>query len=251
MSSSAKYSPVFSRSRLWFTHAAIFALYTILFVGIYVTTKRGTTTAQCVSLISTYSPAQEAVEYQNIRYNGHLTLGSPYRGAPSASVEAAWDRISENNTLRPIRVSDEELKKIYKSGRTSNVQFSPANGGGSLGSIEVFHQLHCLNMLRKVTYKDHYPEVQNLELKRPEFFRNHLDHCIEIIRQNLMCAGDVGVITYDWVKGWETPFPDLNTWHQCRNFDRILEWSHNHQVHIPAGDMKRLGNEVDLAEPPV
>ncbi|KAF7333837.1 hypothetical protein MVEN_02340600 [Mycena venus] len=266
MSPSAKYSPVgdseedlsndqpTSRrappSRLWSMHAAIFSFYTLLFVGLYATTRRNSM-AECVSLISTYSPAHEAVEYYNVRFNGHLSSVTTYRGPPSPAIDAAWDRISENNTLRPIRVSDEELKKIYKSDRPSNVRFSPENGGGSLGSIEVFHQLHCLNMLRKVVYKEYYADVLHLEEKRPQFFRDHINHCVDLIRQNLMCNADVGVITYNWLKGWDKPFPDFNTWHQCRNFDRILEWSHNHQVHIASDEIKRLGNEVDLTEAPM
>jgi len=115
-----------------------------------------------------------------------------------------------------------------------------------MGSIEVFHQLHCLNMLRKFTYPKEYPEVQELWTTRPQFLRSHLDHCIEMIRQNLMCVADVGVISYDWVSGWEVPFPDFNTWHKCRNFDDILDWTTAHRVHIPTGHMKRIGDEIDL-----
>lgn len=65
-----------------------------------------------------------------------------------------------------------------------------------------------------------------------------------------MCAADVGVITYDWLEGWDIPFPDFNTWHQCRNFDKILEWSIEHRVHIPKEHIRRLGHEVDLPGPP-
>jgi hypothetical protein len=46
--------------------------------------------------------------------------------------------------VRPIKISDEDLKKINKSGRPSNVKYREIDGGGNLGSIEVFHQLHTL-----------------------------------------------------------------------------------------------------------
>jgi hypothetical protein len=133
MSPSAKYSPVgdseedlsndqpTSRrvppSRLWFMHAAIFSFYTLIFVGLYATTQHNSM-AECVSLISTYcmyapstplrslilthspilAPAHEAVEYHNVRFNGHLSSVTTYRGPPSPAIDAAWDRISENNT---------------------------------------------------------------------------------------------------------------------------------------------------------
>jgi len=44
----------------------------------------------------------------------------------------------------PIRLSDEELRKVYKDGRASNVRFSKEDGGGSMGSLNMAHQLHCL-----------------------------------------------------------------------------------------------------------
>jgi Mycotoxin biosynthesis protein UstYa len=43
-----------------------------------------------------------------------------------------------------IRISDEDLKNINKSGRPSNAKFREIDGGGNMGTIEVFHQLHCL-----------------------------------------------------------------------------------------------------------
>ena len=143
-------------------------------------------------------------------------------------------------------------------------------------------------MLRKFTYMEEYPEIQKTQETRPEFMRSHLgmvwsfcqscisvnsyplaDHCIEMIRQNLMCVADVGVISwvlpviqhreprihdklfrYDWVSGWEVPFPDFNTYHKCRNFDAILDWVTTHRVHVPKEHMQREGHEFDLLEPP-
>ena len=143
-------------------------------------------------------------------------------------------------------------------------------------------------MLRKFTYLTEYPEIQEIQTTRPKFMRDHLgmfwsfcqirisansyplaDHCIEMIRQNLMCVADVGIISwvlpiaqrwepriydklirYDWVSGWEVPFPDFNTYHKCRNFDTILDWTTSHRVRIPKDHMQREGHEFNLLEPP-
>ena len=70
-------------------------------------------------------------------------------------------------------------------------------------------------MLRKFTYMEEYPEIQKTQAAQPKFMRSHLgmiwsfcqscisvnshplaDHCIEMIRQNLMCVADVGVISW-------------------------------------------------------
>lgn len=47
-------------------------------------------------------------------------------------------------SVKLIRLSDEELKKLHKDGRPSNVRFSEEDGGGSMGALNVVHLLHCL-----------------------------------------------------------------------------------------------------------
>ena len=68
-------------------------------------------------------------------------------------------------------------------------------------------------MLRKFTYLKEYPEIQKIWTTRPKFMRNHLgmvwsfcqssisvnsyplaDHCIEMIKQNLMCVTDIDIM---------------------------------------------------------
>ena len=77
-----------------------------------------------------------------------------------------------------------------------------------------------------------------------------LDHCIELLRQNLMCAADTGVVTAAWVAGYKYAYPDFNTVHQCRNFDKIRQWNLDHGSNVSFRDIVRLGDEVDLPGPP-
>ena len=46
--------------------------------------------------------------------------------------------------VKPIRLSDEELKRLHKDGRPSNVRFSEEDGGGSMGALNIVHTLHCV-----------------------------------------------------------------------------------------------------------
>ena len=61
-----------------------------------------------------------------------------------------------------------------------------------------------------------------------------------------MCAGDLAVMTYDWVEDRETPFPDFNSHHQCRNFERILEWTKANTVQMSWSQVTRFEDTVDL-----
>jgi hypothetical protein len=71
-----------------------------------------------------------------------------------------------------------------------------------------------------------------------------------MLRQNLMCRGDVMMLTYDWVKGMDGPLPNFNTPHQCRNFEKILNWVDEHHVFLPKSKVVRLEDNVDLISPP-
>ncbi|KAG1718418.1 uncharacterized protein EDB91DRAFT_1297460, partial [Suillus paluster] len=85
---------------------------------------------------------------------------------------------------------------------------------------ESTHQLHCLNLLRKATWFEYYGPIEPSFQNPPEILRMHLDHCIEMMRQNIMCNADVTMITWDWVEGHKSPYPNFNTRHQCRNLKR-------------------------------
>ena len=90
-----------------------------------------------------------------------------------------------------IRLSDQELKKLHKDGRPSNVRFSEEDGGGSMGALNVIHLLHCVvrtlfvimicwiqnnvkDSIRKHVYSDDYPTVQEWRKTRPILMKYHI-----------------------------------------------------------------------------
>lgn len=67
-----------------------------------------------------------------------------------------------------------------------------------------------------------------------------LDHCVEILRQRLMCMPDLQIYTYHWESNTDLPFADLRTNHQCVDWNRFDRWAEEHAVssppfHRPAG----------------
>lgn len=78
-----------------------------------------------------------------------------------------------------------------------------------------------------------------------------LAHCLDILRQQLMCTVDIGVLGQVWYQPPDKPlqaFVDFNTVHTCRNFEAIREWAEKHQLpdpnEIPA-DFLELPKEGD------
>lgn len=60
----------------------------------------------------------------------------------------------------------------------------------------------------------------------------HSMHCVEMLRQTLMCHGDMSLVTYNWVRGREAPFANFNGVHQCRNWEGLKEWMEERDVMI-------------------
>lgn len=56
-------------------------------------------------------------------------------------------------------------------------------------------------------------------------------HCLDILRQQLMCTVDVGMLGQVW---WNPPAPkafvDFNTKHTCRNFEDVRTWAEARQL---------------------
>lgn len=107
------------------------------------------------------APAQEAIDYHTVKFNGTFDVGSIYRGAPSPELDAAWNRLTEHGNhqrlcilstihtdnrllVQPTRISKAMLTKMGKEDRPSLVKFREEDGGGYMASVETVHQLHCL-----------------------------------------------------------------------------------------------------------
>jgi hypothetical protein len=222
-------------SPLWLSHGVLLSI-TMVFFVLWVR-------APSIDDLVLYSPANEAVESIGIiRFNGTLDAPSIYRGGPSQEIDAAWDRISHDARL--VRLTLEQLLRTGEKPSPSMARYPDEYGGGYMANVEVIHQLHCMDMLRKASWGDHANSSDK------NFWRIHLDHCIEMLRQNIMCRGDVTMITYDWVEGVKDPFPNFNIPHRCRNFDNVLKWIDEHRVFMPKSKMVRLEDNVDLSTPP-
>lgn len=60
--------------------------------------------------------------------------------------------------------------------------------------------------------------------------KTQADHCIEILRQYLMCTADVTPITSKFVPFKSVPDVDFSTMHVCRDFEGILQWVQENTV---------------------
>ncbi|EAU30959.1 conserved hypothetical protein [Aspergillus terreus NIH2624] len=172
-------------SYIWAAHT-IFFLFSLSFFlsGLQ---QRYPTEQQCARQLSAYSPALDAVEYEMVRFQGALLDENPYK-------------------VGQIKVGPSDLTHLKKP--PTQAKLRSTDGEWYTGGLEVFHQLHCVNLIRQYTYLDYYSRPEN----RPPSFtdsnhtlRLHIDHCIDMLRQVVQCQGDAGIVTSSWVEGFPDP----------------------------------------------
>ncbi|PYH99569.1 hypothetical protein BO71DRAFT_394050 [Aspergillus ellipticus CBS 707.79] len=173
------------------------------------------------------------IPVSNVRRNGSLVLGSSpsiYRQDPSPEVDAAWLHIANIN---PIAMTEDEVRS---NGFDPNViaewpeeyGFGP---GAYIGRLDVFHELHCLDVLRREVHYDHYyPQWPKSEGGAPEDHKVHISHCIYNLLQNIMCTASTDPFVHYWVDVNEEPYPDFSINRQCRDFESVLNWQIENSV---------------------
>lgn len=61
-------------------------------------------------------------------------------------------------------------------------------------------------------------------------FYDHVDHCIEVLRINLMCTVDVTPYLIE-VRDGQIDVVRTDGLYHCRNFNKLVEWAEENIVH--------------------
>jgi hypothetical protein len=58
-----------------------------------------------------------------------------------------------------------------------------------------------------------------------ELSMTHIDHCVDMLRQSLMCTSDITPIPFAWYPKYEAVLPTTGITHTCRDFEAIQDWA--------------------------
>ncbi|KAK8094989.1 hypothetical protein PG997_001674 [Apiospora hydei] len=196
------------------------------------------------------------LQYQ--KFNGRIHDNiSIYRQDPSPEVDAAWDRLSAEG----IEIITVDEDAVVLSGKTPGLSVkAPLSWGRGdqayVAQVDVFHQIHCLNELRKEINFGYYYGADG-RLNRPggppADHVEHKRHCLHMLLQNLMCHADVDVITHNWMhydvpdqpnRPAAEPFADFNVIKKCRDFEALLGWAQRNAVR----DLPKRWAELKMPE---
>ncbi|PWI69359.1 hypothetical protein PCL_01006 [Purpureocillium lilacinum] len=172
---------------------------TIAVILLAVGTSKPPSDSQCTAKMSVWSPAFEAVEYQDVQFQNRFSEKSPYRGKPTRELEKAWLDLWN---FGPVNIPLDKLNALNKSSDAGWQRAKMDKGGGVVGSLE-----------------------------GEDAFFQHVDHCINSLRIYLQCTADV--TPYLILKDERRPLgidPDFCTRHKCRNFEKIQRWARDHEL---------------------
>ncbi|KAK4555796.1 hypothetical protein LTR86_007016 [Recurvomyces mirabilis] len=160
---------------------------------------------------------EPALDNQGRRYTGH----------PSPEVDAAWYDLIYG---RYVRFTDSEvdwlnndldLRPLLPLTPSPNNPLIPESG--FYGGPDMLHSLHCINGLRKHLHMDYYgPSMSG---RKKEYQALHIDHCLEHLRQAVLCHGDMTPVTLKPVSNesgdvWAY-LGETERVHVCRNGEEL------------------------------
>ncbi|OAQ64300.2 hypothetical protein VFPPC_05587 [Pochonia chlamydosporia 170] len=164
------------------------------------------------------------MKYETVRFGRKYDR---WMGDPRPELEEAWDSVIEH--VRDIPVSEATIKGFgIPVPIESMARFPTDQGGDVFGEVEFKHQLHCLRSLRESNflYYTHYKDVEQRQMLNVEdvYVKQHIDHCINYLRQILICNADTGLVFTYWMDNHDEPKPDFNSLRVCRDFTQARDW---------------------------
>ncbi|KAF2008736.1 hypothetical protein BU24DRAFT_359548 [Aaosphaeria arxii CBS 175.79] len=97
--------------------------------------------------------------------------------------------------------------------------------GGYLATLGIYHELHCLRRI----YWHFYPDVYfvNMTSNAKEEERAHARHCIDTVRQSLMCSPNLGLYSFKWMGDNVKPALKTGARRTCVKLDPLHEWANS------------------------
>lgn len=171
-------------------------------------------------------PASDAIQYERRKFNAGYLPGEKSRYQldcedchPTDAIDAAWESLYSGIMWSAIpRAQAAQLRN-----RTINI---PSRPDHYLIGLDVFHQLHCLDNIRKALWPDRYAASEHMGGQGMSLLsRKHVDHCIDQLRQSVMCQSDLTPNWLQWDENHQTHLGARDMEHSCRSFERVQEWA--------------------------
>ncbi|ATZ47631.1 hypothetical protein BCIN_02g08890 [Botrytis cinerea B05.10] len=162
------------------------------------------------------------------------TQSTAVRVGPRFAKELSVFSYNRNFSYPPSNITDAAWNGLFMT-KSDGGFFNHPYVEDERATLSVLHQLHCLDGIRHIYYLNNHAATTGTVLLEEELElhmrRSHMRHCIDFLRQSLMCCGDSTIERVDpelkGVTGWGTE-------HVCTNWEELQEW---------VGERQRLDRE--------
>ena len=178
------------------------------------------------------------------------------RQLPNDAADAVWE---EWELARYLPITADQIRAMGKDPSTVAKLADEDWGLGDdayVGTFDIYHELHCVNSLRRIVYGEYYNETRGIasgkhRTKKGEMWEVHINHCIDMLVQTLQCSGNLNLITMHYVAEQEYPAPDMSINRQCINFDKLTEWRKDNSIDMTKylERMKKKEGQKELPAP--
>ncbi|KAF2457888.1 hypothetical protein BDY21DRAFT_18614 [Lineolata rhizophorae] len=197
----------------YLVHIILITVYSSIFLVLW---RRGTTDQDALGI-----PWVQKVYEMNPKLNE--STARLYLGAPTEELDESWSSLLQYSN---IRISEEEIRHLDRLDQS--VRFT--DGSGYFAQMTVYHHLHCIKKIHHFLYLDHYwPNITSDDLA---LLRAHNYHCLDTIRQAIMCQGDTSLITFRWGHEQPVPLGNFSSPHQCRDWEALDAWNAERHVNV-------------------
>ncbi|KXT08928.1 hypothetical protein AC579_9355 [Pseudocercospora musae] len=197
----------------------------------------------------------EAVKYELTMLDDEFFAKRPenlrFMGNPRPEFDQAWSDFLgkgrgglHSNRWFNLRVPKDAAKKAG----FQSIELD--DGSGDLwASTAFFHNLHCIKYLRQAQFPEAYPKTWEIMKPLPDgSISLHADHCLENLRQAIMCGGDMALYHYYWNASSPTPSKasaSSKTPHICVNWEHLISWMRQRSFSLQDGLLKQPAPGLD------
>lgn len=230
-------------SKVWLIHGVFIGVYTVVYAFVILSTIQGMKYMNASGKDSgskSLLPSRAGLQWEERKFPTNI-VDNPFAGPPRQELDDAWHHLLQNDNIR--------VPKDYLDARNLTSVYTK-DGSDAIASLSVYHSLHCLKKVKKMLYKEYYHALKSEEAMARE--EKHVDHCVEYIRESLMCQPDLSLVTFRWINNTaqhedKSEFYPTNfdrDVHTCANWEHLDDWAGRRMFNLFDVDLlQRPGND--------
>lgn len=156
-----------------------------------------------------------ALRFSTVQPDADAWKHSKYTSSPSHDSDAVWKKLQQ---VRGVAITLQEASKF-------NVPATglSAGNGTTATLLGVQHNLHCIRFIRQVLHPSYYYPTQTDSEREGRVV--HAGHCLEALRQSIMCTPDLtprGVFWEDEERSNIAVNPSSKM--ECLDWESLVGW---------------------------